>query len=89
MENFNKIKLENESLLKKNKELEDKLKSYTNPERHKKYYAKNSDLVKAKAKQYMNKIKETNPEKLKEWRHTAYLKRKAKLLKEQTNTSNN
>jgi hypothetical protein len=27
----------------------------------------------------MEKIKETNPEKLKEWRHTAYLNRKAKL----------
>jgi len=27
----------------------------------------------------MNKIKETNPEKLKEWRHNAYLNRKAKL----------
>tara|TARA_A100001011_G_scaffold379917_1_gene446511 strand:- start:852 stop:1025 length:174 start_codon:yes stop_codon:yes gene_type:complete len=25
------------------------------------------------------KIKETNPEKLKEWRHQAYLNRKAKL----------
>jgi len=27
----------------------------------------------------MEKVKETNPEKLKEWRHTAYLKRKEKL----------
>jgi hypothetical protein len=27
----------------------------------------------------MEKIKETNPEKLKEWRHMAYLNRKAKL----------
>jgi hypothetical protein len=27
----------------------------------------------------MEKIKETNPEKLKEWRHQAYLNRKAKL----------
>ncbi len=26
----------------------------------------------------MEKIKETNPEKLKEWRHQAYLNRKAK-----------
>jgi hypothetical protein len=29
----------------------------------------------------MEKIKETNPEKLKEWRHNAYLNRKAKLQK--------
>jgi hypothetical protein len=27
----------------------------------------------------MEKIKETNPEKLKEWRHQSYLNRKAKL----------
>ena len=27
----------------------------------------------------MEKIKENNPEKLKEWRHNAYLNRKAKL----------
>ena len=55
------------------------LKSYTNPTRNKKYYEKNSDIVKEKAKNYMEKIKETNPEKLKEWRHQAYLNRKAKL----------
>jgi hypothetical protein len=27
----------------------------------------------------MEKMKETNPEKIKEWRHQAYLNRKAKL----------
>jgi len=27
----------------------------------------------------MDKVKETNPEKLKEWRHRAYLNRKVKL----------
>ena len=27
----------------------------------------------------MEKIKETNPEKLKEWKHNAYLNRKAKI----------
>jgi len=73
------LKLEIEELKKKNNELEEKLKLYTNPERNKKYYEKNSNVVKEKAKTYMEKIKETNPEKLKEWRHTAYLNRKAKL----------
>jgi len=73
------LKLEIEELKNKNNELEEKLKSYTNPTRNKKYYEKNSDIVKEKAKNYMEKIKETNPEKLKEWRHTAYLNRKAKL----------
>ena len=78
-ENIDILKLEIEELKKKNIELEEKLKSYTNPERNKKYYEKNSNVVKEKAKTYMEKMKETNPEKLKEWRHTAYLNRKAKL----------
>ena len=75
----NKLKLEIEELKQRTNELEEKLKSYTNPTRNKKYYEKNSDVVKKKSKSYMEKIKETNPEKLKEWRHQAYLNHKAKL----------
>ncbi len=82
------LKLEIEELKKKNNELEEKLKSYTNPERNKKYYEKNSNIVKEKAKTYMEKMKETNPEKLKEWRHTAYLNRKAKLKAKEDNEIN-
>jgi FtsZ-binding cell division protein ZapB len=78
-EEIDNLRLEIEELKKKNGELEEKLKSYTNPNRNKKYYEKNSDIVKEKAKNYMEKIKETTPEKLKEWRHNAYLNRKAKL----------
>ena len=78
-EEINKLKLEIEELKNRNNELEEKLKSYTNPTRNKKYYEKNSDAVKENAKNYIEKIKETNPEKLKEWRHQAYLNRKAKL----------
>ena len=78
-EEINKLKNEIEELKNKNIELEEKLKSYTNPTRNKKYYEKNSDTVKENAKNYIEKIKETNPEKLKEWRHQAYLNRKAKL----------
>ena len=78
-EEINKLKLEIEELKNKNNELKEKLKSYTNSTRNKKYYEKNNDIVKEKAKNYMEKIKETNPEKLKEWRHQAYLNRKAKL----------
>ena len=74
-----KLKLENEELKNKNLLLEEKLKSYTNNHRHKKYYDNNSEIVKERAKLYMNKIKETNPEKLKEWRHNAYIRRKEKL----------
>jgi hypothetical protein len=78
-EYINKLKNEIQELKNRNIELEEKLKLYTNPSRNKKYYEKNSDVVKEKAKNYMEKIKETNPEKLKEWRHQAYLNRKAKL----------
>ncbi len=66
-------KLKNE-----NNELKKKLQSYTNTERQKKYYENNKDIVKEKAKEYMKKIKETNPEKIKEWSHNAYLKKKNK-----------
>jgi len=86
-EEINKLKLEIEELKNKNNELEEKLKCYTNPERNKKYYEKNSNIVKEKAKNYMDKIKETNPEKLKEWRHNAYLNRKKKLKAQQDNVN--
>jgi len=77
----NKLMIENEFLKKTNLELEEKLKTYTNTERHKKYYENNSEKVKEKAKSYMERMKIENPEKLKEWRHTAYMNRKAKLDK--------
>ena len=47
---YNKLKLMNEELLMKNKELEEKLKSYTNNNSNKKYYKNNSDIVKERAK---------------------------------------
>jgi cell division septum initiation protein DivIVA len=78
---YTKIIENNESLKKKVEELEEKLKTYTNNHRHKKYYEKNSEKVKEKAKIYMEKLKTENPEKLKEWRHTAYINRKNKLEK--------
>ena len=76
---YNNLMIENELLKKKNIVLEEKLRSYTNTERNKRYYEKNSEKVKEKAKNYMEKMKTENPEKLKEWRHTAYMNRKAKL----------
>jgi len=42
---YNKLMIENELLKKTNLELEEKLKTYTNNERHKKYYEKNSEKV--------------------------------------------
>ncbi len=86
-EENNKLKLEIEELKQRTNELEEKLKSYTTPTRNKKYYEKNSDIVKKKSKNYMEKIKETNPEKLKEWRHTAYLNRKEKLKLQEEGTN--
>ena len=76
---YNNLMIENELLKKKNVELEEKLRSYTNTERNKRYYEKNSEKVKEKARNYMERMKTENPEKLKEWRHTAYMNRKAKL----------
>ena len=78
---YNKLMIENELLKKTNLELEEKLKTYTNNERHKKYQEKNREKGKGKAKNYMEKMKTENPEKLKEWRHTAYMNRKNKLEK--------
>lgn len=78
IDELKKIKEENE-------ELKNKLKTYTNTERQKKYYENNSNAIKQKAKEYMKKIKETNPEKIKEWSHNAYMKRKAKLQEQKNN----
>ena len=80
MDDLETLRRELEELKIKNSMLEDKLKSRYNKatSRHRKYYENNSDLVKERAKKYMEKIKLTHPEKLKEWRHTAYLKQKEK-----------
>ena len=87
------MNMENENILLKQKieslekhvvELEEHLKKYTNSTRHLKYYENNSDKVKERTRNYVDKLKNENPEKLKEWRRTYYLKRKEKM-KEQTN----
>lgn len=74
---------ENELLKKRNEELRQQLNNLTDSKR--KYYEKNKDTVKEKASQRLKKIAEENPEKLKEYRRNAYLKRKEKLAKEQIN----
>ena len=76
------LQKENEVLKQKNKELEEKLKKYTNGDNHKRYYEKNKEKIKDHGSNNLKKLKEENPEKLKEWRHNAYLKRKAKLQSE-------
>jgi len=79
-----KTKLEKEQndksvLEEKVKQLTEQLQKYTNGERHIRYYEKHKDEVKERAKIYNKKIQEENPEKVKEWRKTAYQNRKAKL----------
>jgi hypothetical protein len=86
MNNFDNIKKENEELKEKllllekeNEELKEHLKKYTNGENNKRYYEKNKEKVKQQGAEYLKKISEENPEKLKEYRRNAYLKRKEKL----------
>jgi len=69
---------ENETLKLEITELNEKLKKYTNSQGHKKYYEKNKNIVMEKSKSYLQKLKEENPNKLKEYRKTAYLNRKNK-----------
>ena len=83
-EENNILKQKIEGLEKHVAELEEHLKKYTNSTRHLKYYENNSEKVKERTKNYVEKLKTENPEKLKEWRRTYYLKKKEKL-KEQTN----
>jgi hypothetical protein len=64
--------------------LKTQLEKYTNNECHRKYYEKNKERVKENAKQYLNKLKEENPDKLKEYRHRDYLKRKEKINNDET-----
>jgi cell division septum initiation protein DivIVA len=82
------LRKENEVLKQQNKELQERLSAYTNSDSHKRYYESHSTEVKEKAKVYLGKLKESNPDKLKEYRHTAYLNRKAKL-QEQKNKEGN
>lgn len=82
MENNGEIELlkkKIEDMSKYISELEEHLKKYTNNNRHLKYYENNKDVVKERTKNYMDKLKNENPEKLKEWRHNYYIKRKEKL----------
>jgi hypothetical protein len=76
MEEIDIIKKENEELKKKNIELEERLKKYTNGDNHKRYYEKNKEKVMEIGANYLQKLKTDNPEKLKEYRRTYYLKKK-------------
>lgn len=72
MDKEDKIKL----LEEENTKLKKQLENYNNS--RKTYYEKNKEYVKAQAKEGLKKLTEDNPDKLKEYRRTAYLKRKEK-----------
>ena len=59
---INKLKIYEEE----NAKLKEQLEKYTHSQ--KEYYEKNKDIVKEKGKTYLHKLKEENPEKLKEYR---------------------
>jgi hypothetical protein len=65
-----------EQLKKTINDLQIHLSKYTNSDRHKRYYQKNKDRIKQNSMRYIEKLKQENPEKLKEYRHKSYLKRK-------------
>lgn len=88
MEDVGALKKEIEELRGKVAELEEKLKKYTNGDNHKRYYEKNKEIIKEAGSNYLKKLKEENPEKLKEYRKRAYQKRKEKLLKEELDLEN-
>ena len=73
---------ENQELKSLVSELQEKLKKYTNPPAHQVFYEKNKEKIIKESNERLKKMKETNPDKLKEYRHKAYLKRKEKLKNE-------
>ena len=82
-----KLKQENEKLKQKLEETETQLQKYTNSDRHKKYYENNKERIKANGLEYVKQLKEKDPEKLKEYRRTYYLKRKEKANNIENNTT--
>ena len=74
---YEQVIKENKLLKEENDFLKEKLSKYMS--QHKNYYENNKEIVNEKAKQRLKKIAEENPEKIKEYRRTAYLKRKEKL----------
>ena len=67
---------ENILLREENEKLKIKLEKYYNSRQS--FYEKNKDYVKEKANERLKKLAEENPEKLKQYRRTAYLNQKEK-----------
>ncbi len=69
---------ENASLKETIVKLEEKLKKYTNSDAHKDYYEKHKNEVKIKGKEYLQKLKTEDPDKLKAYWKKSNEKRKLK-----------
>jgi cell division septum initiation protein DivIVA len=79
---INMVLEENERLKQRISELEDKLKNYSNPPAHQAFYEKNKEKIIKESSERLKKLAQSNPEKIKEYRRTAYLKRKEKIKNE-------
>ncbi len=79
---INAVLEENEKLKQRISELEERLKNYSNPPAHKAFYEKNKEKIIKESGERLKKLAESNPDKIKEYRRTAYLKRKEKLKNE-------
>lgn len=66
-----KLKVEIELLKKENEEIQARLKKYTTNPSYKNYYNNNKDVVQETQKRYIDKLKEEDPERLKEYRRKA------------------
>ena len=81
------VEEEKQNILNENDKLKQLLQNYNDSRKN--YYEKNKEIIKAKAKQGLKKLADENPEKLKEYRRNAYLKRKEKLMKIENNKQEN
>lgn len=77
--NITELVKENEKLKKEIIELKEQLKKYTYGNTHRRYYEKNKEKIKEDRINYLKKLKEENPDKLKEYRKKAYENQKKKL----------
>jgi hypothetical protein len=80
MDELELLKKENEELKNKVIELEERLKKYTAPARSKTYYENHKEELIKTGSDYLKKLKQENPMKLKEYARRAYLKRKGKNM---------
>ena len=71
---MNSLELEVKFLKEENEKLKECLENYNNSRKN--YYEKNKEIVKEKAKKELKRIKEENPEKIKEYAKRAYLKQR-------------